>query len=1815
MARFVGLSGFSLSSLFLAVLLFSSSAGAQIPPSTSTTSTPIPGAGHDYLGGVAESVNPVNGSVSFRIPVSMPPGRGITLPFSFAYDSNGVNYIAPYGLITWASPTSSITSQSGWSESVPVVDNSEITWTGIPDEGTHNTPCFAFVGYVYQDANGNRHNLDLTTYNETGQPSSSPCNNGSNWPFGFEALTVTQGGEPDEAILATLESSGLSPGPVSVTDGDGTVYSFSNNTEAEFGTMASSVTDRNGNFITINPPASSGSPYSYIDTAGRTVLQDSGFANSPESVSISGLGASYALTWTTLPTPSFTTPMTVISGDCGTPGHSPWYSTGYAGNGNDHVISQLTLPNGQSFTFTYNSVYGLVSQITYPTGGYVQYTWGMTTPSEVANFSTPQVSCYMLYGVPAITDRYVSFDGSTVALHQHYAYTPPVWADKGNNYSWTSKQTTVTTTDNVSNTSFTTVYNYSPIPADRPPNSSGGPTQWDPVESSIVYNDTTGSLLETIYKTWETTSLLTSQENTYPSSSGQDSETTWTYNTNGMQTQQNDYNFGTGAIGSLLRETVTNYAAVGTTHIVDKPSSIQTYDSTGTNLVAETDYAYDSYGSGGIASVTATNHNNTGFPPSYTTRGNVTSKTVKCLQSGCSNEVTTYTYDETGQILSMTDPCGNGSCSDMTGTTHTTNYSYADSYTSGTSTCTSSNGSAGNTNALLTLITYPPANGIVHSECFSYNYNSGELTGSKDENSQLTTYTYNDPLGRLTQANYPDGGQTAYSYNDSPYSPSTPSPSITTTKTISGFFTEASTTAFDGMNHKVETILSSDPDGVTYTATTYNGNGRPYQVYNPTRCSAITTNCGETTWGYTTTNYDGLKRVTSVVEQDNSTVSSNYAAFPCTTNTDEVGNVRKSCVDGLGRLTGVWEAPNNSSYNYETAYAYDPLNNLLTVNQMGGSSNSANWRTRTFTYDSLSRLLCAANPEVQIVTCPTSATGTFPSGAITYTYDLNGNVSTKVAPKPNSGSTGTVTTNYYYDVLNRLTQKSYVNLSTPSALYGYDGITLSGCSNAPPSIASATYLVGRRSAMCSGNSASSFSYDQMGRTLFEARLNEGSSANTYTTGYTYFKEGSLNTLTYPSGDVLTYTVGGAGRATKLTDSSNNYVGGGTFNATYAPNGSLVVMANAYTSTFAGIVTSNAYNDRLQPILLSASADSVSTAISSATYTPCSGACVSLNLYNVSSTTGINVNDTITVTGSHNPFFNGTFTVKDVTTGQVSTCCSSSSSSEDGELGTLIDSASSPLFSLCYDFHARVSPSSPPCDLLPYTTGDNGNVFQVTNNVDSTRSAAYIYDPLNRIAQAYTVNTTSANCWGETYSTTETGPGVLPSPSTSGIDAWGNLTQRTGVTGMTGCGTEGLSAVATTQNQLSGIGVVYDAAGNVVNDGNGNQPTYDAENRIVTDQGYTYSYDADGMRIEKASGSTGTMYWPGPGGEVLTETGLTGAINDEYVFFNGQRLASIARPSGDVVYYFADHLGSASVIAGILGNIQAAYYYFPFGGMESTTGSNSNHYKFTGKERDSESGLDNFGARYNASSMGRFMSPDPLGGSLVDPQTLNKYSYVRNNPINLTDPTGLYICADSKDGNNCTSDQDKAFEASRQRDLQSNNADVVRAASAYGDPNVDNHVNVGFADLEKKGEGGNTTSQLGADDKGNLFSQSNVTINSKISGTQLDAAVGHEGSHVADAQDLVKSITSDKLGNFKVGQDITQYQSEQRAYHVTDSIFRSANQTGHFNCGVEDCILGTGLKMPGQVTNEVDRILQFSYKSHVNQQPLTPANQGGSIVPH
>jgi len=152
-------------------------------------------------------------------------------------------------------------------------------------------------------------------------------------------------------------------------------------------------------------------------------------------------------------------------------------------------------------------------------------------------------------------------------------------------------------------------------------------------------------------------------------------------------------------------------------------------------------------------------------------------------------------------------------------------------------------------------------------------------------------------------------------------------------------------------------------------------------------------------------------------------------------------------------------------------------------------------------------------------------------------------------------------------------------------------------------------------------------------------------------------------------------------------------------------------------------------------------------------------------------------------------------------------------------------------------------------------------------------------------------------------------------------------------------------------------------------------------------------------------------------------------------------------------------------------------------------------------------------------------------------------------------------------------------------------------------------------LGKKGEGGFTTSTLGVAADSTLRANSEVVINSRLSGIELVAAVGHEGSHVADAQDVVKSIQilDAAKGTFKVGANITRYQSEQRAYRVTDTLFRSANESGRFYCGANDCILGRGLRLPSQLSREIDRILANSPLYRSDGMPLAPSNEGGSVV--
>jgi RHS repeat-associated protein len=1441
--------------------------------------TPTPGVGHDYTQLLGETVDLSSGALSLRIGMPVPPGRKLALPFAFVYNSKPFTLAKnASGTYIWTAPQAAYSSGT-WSYSLPQLKTHLLSFADPLHPG--NT-CYGTTNYAFTDANGTRHALNVSAIQN---PTSAWCID-SGW------LQQLDGG--DDFVSTHLSAPGSLPtsitsGPVAIADPDGTVYSFGDATHPAWGCngdfvgssatsgygLPTSIEDRNGNKITFSIAC----PGNVVatDTVGRAVLSLGGtFGQTGSTVSVAGVAQPYTLTWggtSPLGLAYTATNIGEPAADC-----DPFTFSAPPGGGG---ITAITLPNSTKYQFSYDSTTGYLNKITHPTGGYVSYTWGPNPQSAIIAYpdknaainSRPNFNCQFIVDQPAVLSRSVSFDGSTVALRQTYSYTT-TWSNAGGIEEWTSKTTTVTTNDLVRGVTFTTKYTYASTLAPQVPNVGFPPLSQSqvPIEQTISYRNPDGTVAKTVNKGWGDLYTMVCEEDTLEN--GLVKGVFYQYGPGHVITDKKEYDYNlisATACGSgpptvtATRETTTAYQSFQPTplfptaaSIFDRPSSVTIYDN-GTEI-AQTTFGYDETA---VTPVTLlTGHDDTNYSSTYNNRGNSTTKTVQCLQvSSCSNAVTKYVYDETGQVTSVLDPNGN-----------TTGMSYSDSFVSTNSTGFTTTAGAPPTgkvtNAYLTTVTLPVISGVSHIESYSYGYNDGQVTQSIDQNSQQTTYKYNDLLGRLTETDYPDTGQTTISYND------VVPVSATTTETISSTLQLQSQVVYDGLGRARKTALLTDPSGTDYTRTSYDGLGRLYQKWNPTRCDPDVnpTSCkGETTFGVTTYTYDVLDRTTKITKPDGSSVNKTYAGNTSTVS-DEATNQRETVTDGLGRVTVVFEAPNVTGVNYETDYVYNALDDLTNVTQKGGASSSS-WRVRNFIYNSLGQLTSGTNPE---------------SGTITYSYDANGNLTTKIGPRP-STTAGSLTTNYAYDALNRLTKRSYVSASTQPAMYGYDGVALVGCNTGNPSLPSPTNLIGRRSEMCAGPSHSLFSYDSMGRVVAESRKQVAApSAFTKNTAYTYFVDGELKTITYPSGDVLTYTSSGSGLPRGLSDASNNFVSAPSSGAMYTPNGALASMTQG-----AGITTNNSYNSRLQPVVL---------------------------------TTG---------------------------------------------------TTSANFLSLTYDFHLG--------------TGDNGNVFQVINNLDSTRSAAFQYDALNRIQQANTITTTGANCWGEVYT----------------IDGWGNLIGRSGPSGMTGCATEGLSVTASTTNHLSGL--IYDAAGDVTNDGNGNTPTYDAEARMATVAGVTYDYDADGVRVRK---NPGGLYWPDMSGSVLAESDLTGTLNEEYVFFNGERIARVDRPSGAVHYYFSDQLGSATVIADSSGNAQEMYYYYPYGGMQSSTGSDSNHYKFTGKERDTESNLDNFGARYYTSNIGRFMTPDWAARPTAvpyaifgDPQSLNLYAYVRNDPVSTADADG------------------------------------------------------------------------------------------------------------------------------------------------------------------------------------------------------------------
>ena len=571
------------------------------------------------------------------------------------------------------------------------------------------------------------------------------------------------------------------------------------------------------------------------------------------------------------------------------------------------------------------------------------------------------------------------------------------------------------------------------------------------------------------------------------------------------------------------------------------------------------------------------------------------------------------------------------------------------------------------------------------------------------------------------------------------------------------------------------------------------------------------------------------------------------------------------------------------SPNQATSYSYSALDNLTRVTQ--GS------QSRTFVYDSLSRLTSATNPE---------------SGTIAYTYDNNGNLTERTDARG-------VEATYSYDALNRLTGRSYsytgtdtaVSLETTQVDYDYDNC--------------GAYSEGRLCSVTAKKGTAVVSttayanYDALGRV---GKSTQTTGNQDYTMRYGYDRAGNLISQTYPSGKVVETAYDEVGRVAGVKRQGGSWYAGAAAGATgaigYEPHGGIRQFRLGNL-----LWEQRRYNARLQP--------------------------TQIGLGTVEAT-----GDTLVATA----------------TGTVPTA------------GLLL---------LNYSYG---------------TTANNGNVvsqqIQVGDSLDQTQT--YTYDKLNRLKTA--AETGSGTGWSQTYSYDRYGNRAV-----TGADSYLPMTDQA-------LTPRALTSFNASSNRLNGL-VAYDGAGNLTQDWAGRNFKYDGDNRMV-DFRFTaggalthvkYHYDGEGRRIRKeVVGGRTTTYVYNAGGQLVAE------------------YAGTVPPA--LRYLTPDHLGSTRVVTaqdqaqdqGVL----TRHDYLPFGQeIEPSRGNRTTvsgytadltdgpAQKFTGKERDTESGLDYFGARYFGGAGGRFTSVDPenAGADPADPQSWNGYSYVLNMPLNLVDPTG------------------------------------------------------------------------------------------------------------------------------------------------------------------------------------------------------------------
>lgn len=1058
------------------LLLFGCLAYSQVDPNLEVGLKPY----GSFHGGDLDSISMVNGNLNVHIPLwSFPQRGGARLNYFLRYNDKFWTVkntcVAGTCNASWFIPTSGLGIQIA-------LDQGVTTTAQQVNIGTQSHPKYISV-VSFATPDGSSHQAGLV------------------------------GGA--SGYYVSIDASGDSTKSGSPTDRTGISYpSVNQNLQS---TTLPLPTDSNGNEIT--SPSTNGS--NITDTLGRTIPPFPGPG--------SGGGDTSKCQG---PLPNYSAQPWVIPGYGGSVTVTICFATvhfqrpDYNGDGGTfsddrHLIQSVVLPDGTAWIFQYVPNEGNLSSITFPTGGSISYVW-----STASGLCSPNYNNW-------VTSRTVNANDGAGGHTWNYTWghstpyanivTDPLGNDTVHTITGLSGSCSFYETEadyyqgsQTTGTLLKTVktdYSSSSNPFDQINGIPGVTTRTNvvPIRVTTIWADGKQSKVETDYD---------SSSFTYATSQYDTNSYTGIY---GTVVAKREYDYGQGAPGSLLRQTLTTYAWQSgspnylnylAANFLDLPISRVVNNGAGYKC-AETDYAYDD-----------SSRLSTPSPPITTqhvaatgVRGNVSSITKKlsttpCQSGGTWTSITSYTnvYD-TGMAYQTIDPLAN-----------TTTYTYDSAYAGGYRTQTQ----------------FPDTNTpnlAHHSVSGAYDFSSGLLTTFTDQNSNQSTFQYDNML-RFTKAVFPSqsvngtpmNGETDFYYPDSV--------TVERQEKIDGSRWTDLFVRFDGLGREIRRIKANDESTPwDQTDTCYDARGLESFVTYPYQGGGLSdpmcTKPGDTH------TYDALRRTLSITHPDSTSVSSTYAG--AATSVSDEGNGTRSVrrisqVDGLGRLASVCEVTSTtlaygitgsttpaacgqdiSATGFLTTYQYDGLDDLTSVTQ-------GPLAARSFSYDSLGRLMSASNPE---------------SGTVTYSYDNDGNLIQRTQPAPNQTGSLTVSVTMHYDPLNRVYSETYSD-TTPPATINYDESSALGVS--------LTNTIGKRSSEFTGPSSAKisgavFSYDTMGRVLLNSQCTpQNCGSGVFPVNYGYDLLGNILSSTNGVGTTLTYSYNRAERPTGLTSNlaDNNH---------------------------------------------------------------------------------------------------------------------------------------------------------------------------------------------------------------------------------------------------------------------------------------------------------------------------------------------------------------------------------------------------------------------------------------------------------------------------------------------------------------------------------------------------------------------------------------------------------------------------------------------------------------------------------------------------